>query len=145
MIVREPKLKRGNLRTDRHVFRDGAGFRNGQPVGLETFQMELDGFVHDFFRLGGGLAGRHAAWQVGRVGRVVAAGFFDDDEEAVHDYFFRGSFSCACLSTLISVSSARYSWRASCRNLLKEPAIRRRAGLRPAPTTFARNRAYRVI
>jgi len=46
--------------------------------------MHANSLMHLVLGLFACVAGGDTTWQVGRVGGVVAVGFFDYDEEAVH-------------------------------------------------------------
>src|SRR3989442_6278703 len=48
--------------------------------------MHFDSFMHISFCFRASNTCRHTAWQVGRIGRIVAFSFFHDDTDAVHSF-----------------------------------------------------------
>src|SRR2546425_12906877 len=48
--------------------------------------MHFDSFMHISFCFRTSNTCRHTAWQVGRIGRIVAFSFFNDDTDAVHSF-----------------------------------------------------------
>jgi hypothetical protein len=79
------------------------GTSGRETVFDEAFYVELDGLMHPFLCLPAGRAGCDAAGEVGRVGKVVLARFFDDDKESAHYTHFANHFARRRISSSFGI------------------------------------------
>jgi hypothetical protein len=61
------------------------GFREDFAALVEVLELEREGVADFLFDFGAGSGANDAAGQIGGVGGVSGAGFFDDDEIFFHD------------------------------------------------------------